>query len=113
MAEKRRGTTARGTSKKAGSRKKAPSKSAPQNAAASEGSQQRGAAKKAATRKNAAPRAAAKKARPGRHISPEERYRLIQEAAYLKAEEEGFTRDPSECWLIAEAEVHARLADFR
>ena len=111
MAEKRKGTTVRGTPKTAGNRKKAPSKSVPQDAAAPKSSEPRGAAKKAAARKNAAPRAAAKKARPARHTSPEERYLLIQEAAYLRAEKEGFTCDPSECWLMAEAEVDSRLAD--
>jgi hypothetical protein len=38
---------------------------------------------------------------------------LIQEVAYLKAEKEGFNCDPSECWLIAEAEVDAQLANSR
>ncbi len=83
MAEKRKGTTARG------------------------------AAKKAVARKNAAPRVAAKKAGLEKPASPEERYRLIQEAAYLKAEKEGFNCDPSECWLVAEAEVDARIASSR
>jgi len=80
MAEKRKGTTVRGTAKKAGNRKKAASK---------------GAGKKAGLEKQP---------------SPEERFRLIQETAYFKAEKEGFSSDPSECWLVAEAEVDARLA---
>jgi hypothetical protein len=113
MAEKRKGTTARGTTKKAGNRKEAPSQGTPQNAAAPRSSGQQGAAKKAAARKNAAPRVAAKKSGLEKQASPEERYRLIQEAAYLKAEKEGFNCDPSECWLIAEAEVDAQLANSR
>lgn len=111
MAEKRTGTTARGATKKAGNRKKAPSQGASQNAAASRNNGRQGAAKKASARKNAAPRVAAKKAGPEKQTSPEERYRLIQELAYFRAEQEGFNCDPSECWLIAEAEVDARLAD--
>jgi hypothetical protein len=83
MAEKRKGTTARG------------------------------AAKKVATRKSAAPKAAAKKNGSEKQTSLEERFRWIQEAAYFKAEREGFNCDPSECWLVAEAEVDARLASFR
>ena len=73
----------------------------------------RGAAKKAAARKSAAPRAAAKKNGPEKQTSLEERFRLIQEAAYFKAEKEGFNCDPSECWLVAEAEIDARLASSR
>ncbi len=83
MAEKRKGTTARG------------------------------AAKKAVARKNAAPRVAAKKAGPEKQTSLEERFRLIQKAAYFKAEKEGFNCDPSGCWLAGEAEVDARLASSR
>jgi len=113
MAEKRKEATARGTAKKAGNRKKAPSKSAPKDAAAPKSTEERGAAKKAAARKNAAPSAVTKKARHAKRTSVEERHRLIQEAAYFMAEKEGFTRDPSECWLVAEAEVDARLADSR
>ena len=45
--------------------------------------------------------------------SPEERHRLIQQAAYFKAEKEGFTCDPSKYWLVAEAEVDAQLARSR
>jgi hypothetical protein len=103
MAEKRKGTTARGAAKKAGNRKKAPT----------QGIQQKGAAKKATARKTAAPKGTGKKAGFEERTSPEERFRLIQEAAYFKAEKEGFNRDPSECWLVAEAEVDARLASSR
>ena len=73
----------------------------------------RGAAKKAAARKTAASKGAGKKASLEKRTSPEERFRLIQEAAYFKAEKAGFRSDPSECWLVAEAEVDARLASSR
>ena len=99
--------------KKNGSRKKAPSQSARQKAAASKSSGQQGAPKKAASRKGAAPRAAAKKAGSKKRASPEERHRLIQQAAYFEAEKEGFTCDPSKYWLVAEAEVDAQLARSR
>ena len=98
MAEKRKGTTARGAAKKVAARKSAAPKAA---------------AKKVAARKSAAPRVAAKKAGPEKQTSLEERFRLIQEAAYFKAEKEGFNCDPSECWLVAEAEIDARLASSR
>ena len=38
---------------------------------------------------------------------------MIQEAAYFRAEKEGFDCDPWKCWLVAEAEVDARLAGSR
>jgi len=98
MAEKQKGTAARGAAKKAAARKSAAPKAA---------------AKKAAARKNAAPKAAAKKNGPEKQTSLEERFRWIQEAAYFKAEREGFNCDQSECWLAAEAEVDARLASSR
>jgi hypothetical protein len=98
MAEKQKGTTARGAAKKAAARKSAAPKVA---------------AKKAAARKSAAPRVAAKKAGSEKQTSLEERFRLIQEAAYFKAEKEGFNCDPSKCWLVAEAEIDARLASSR
>jgi len=72
-----------------------------------------GAAKKAAARKKAAPKGTGKKAGLEKQASPEERLRLIQETAYFKAEKEGFDCDPSECWLVAEAEIDARIASSR
>lgn len=109
MAEKRKGTTARGSAKKNGGRKRAPSPGAPQKAAAAKGGGPQGAAKRAAARKGAAPAVAAKKDGSKKRASPEERHRLIQQAAYFKAEKEGFTCDPSKYWLVAEAEVDAQL----
>ncbi len=42
----------------------------------------------------------------GKDLSPEERYRLIAEAAYRRAEERGFVGgDPVADWLEAEREV--------
>jgi hypothetical protein len=113
MAEKRKGTTARGVAKKAAARKSAAPKVAAKKAVARKNAAPKVVAKKAAARKNAAPRVVAKKAGPEKQTSLEERFRLIQEAAYFKAEKEGFNCDPSECWLAAEAEIDARLASSR
>ena len=113
MAEKQKGTTARGAAKKAAARKSAAPKVAAKKAAARKSGASKVAAKKAAARKSAAPRVAAKKAGPEKQTSLEERFRLIQEAAYFKAEKEGFNCDPSKCWLVAEAEIDARLASSR
>lgn len=44
--------------------------------------------------------------------TPEERHRLIREAAYLKAEQRGFEGgSPEQDWFEAEAEVDAALAN--
>jgi len=113
MTEKQEGTTARGAAKKAAARKSAAPKGAAKKAAARKSAAPKVAAKKATARKNAAPKAAAKKNGSERQASLEERFRWIQEAAYFKAEREGFNCDQSECWLAAEAEIDARLANSR
>lgn len=40
-------------------------------------------------------------------LTPEERYLRIQEAAYCRAEQDGFRQDAVEYWLAAEVEVGA------
>lgn len=42
-------------------------------------------------------------------VTPEERRKMIEEAAYYRAEKAGFTGDPLEHWLAAEKEVDAML----
>lgn len=42
-------------------------------------------------------------------VSADERERMIAEAAYFRAQQRGFTGDPLEDWLSAEAEVDRRL----
>jgi hypothetical protein len=113
MAGNRTGTTARGTGNKTGNRRKAPSQASPQTAATPETTASQDTAKKTAGRKKAAPKRASKKAAPKGRISAEERYRMIQEAAYFQAEKAGFDCDPWQCWLTAEAEIDARLAGSR
>ena len=107
MVEKEQGKTAGGNRGKSGNRKKAPSQGTPKKAAP------RASAKKAAGGKKSAPRRSSGKSTPNRQISPEERYRMIQEAAYLRAEREGFQVDPCKCWLAAEAEIDTLLASPR
>jgi len=43
-------------------------------------------------------------------VSPEERYKMVQEAAYLLAERGNFAGDTVTYWLSAEKEVDAALA---
>jgi hypothetical protein len=68
------------------------------------------AEKQIATGKATAKESAAKP--PGAQgIDPEERYRMIAEAAYRIAEQRGFQGDMAlDDWLQAEAEVDARIA---
>lgn len=44
-----------------------------------------------------------------RSIPAEERYKMIAEAAYLRAKQRDFAGDPIEHWLAAEAEIDERL----
>jgi hypothetical protein len=112
MAGNQEETKARGTKRKAGNGRKSRSKVAAPTAANSKKTAPRATAKKAAAKKPAAKRTA-KKATPAVQVSAEERYHMIQEAAYLRAEKEGFHCDPYQCWLTAEAEIDARLASSR
>lgn len=58
----------------------------------------------------AAPAPAAPAAAPDKpKISPEERYKMIQEAAYYIAERHGFNGDSAYFWSQAEAEINARF----
>lgn len=68
------------------------------------------AAKPAAAKKpEAAPKA--KKVK-GNGITPEERYLMIAEAAYYRAESRGFVGgDPARDWVEAEAEIKMRLGE--
>jgi hypothetical protein len=76
--------------------KKAPAKKAAPKAAAP---------KKPAAKAVAKPAPAAKK--PA--LSPEQRYQMIQDAAYFIAERHGFSGDSAYFWSLAEAEINAKL----
>lgn len=73
--------------------------------------------KKAAAKKKTAPKTTASRTAPRRAaptglllpLSPEERWRMIAEAAYYLAQRRGFGGDAVADWLAAEAEVDARL----
>jgi hypothetical protein len=64
------------------------------------------AKKPAAPKKPAAKRAPAAKA----VITPEQRYRMVAEAAYYHAERHGFLGDPVQDWIAAEAQIAALLS---
>jgi hypothetical protein len=98
---------------------KKPSKRAAKSAASTAASSFAPPAAKSAVAKPAAPVATASPAaskpaagaKPsGRTISSEERARMVQEAAYYRAEKRGFTGDPHEDWVAAEQEISSKLA---
>jgi len=41
--------------------------------------------------------------------TPEERFKMIQVAAYFRAEKDGFRKDPAEYWREAELEIALRF----
>jgi hypothetical protein len=43
-------------------------------------------------------------------LSPEERYRMIQDTAYYIAERHGFNGDSAYFWSLAEAEINDKLS---
>ncbi|MGC2165242.1 MAG: DUF2934 domain-containing protein [Gallionella sp.] len=58
---------------------------------------------------NDAATAAARRTKPARNINPEERYRMVQTAAYYIAERHGFLGRLDEHWAEAEREIAAIL----
>jgi hypothetical protein len=66
------------------------------------------AKKPAAPKAPATPRARKRAEKPA--VSPEQRYRMVQDAAYYIAEKHGFTGDNHGFWLQAEQEIDAQLA---
>ncbi len=80
-------------------------KKSPAKKAAPKAAEKKPAAPKAPA-KTAAPKAAPKKAAPAKSgLTPEQRYRMIQDAAYFIAERHGFNGDSAYFWSLAEAEI--------
>lgn len=65
-------------------------------------------AKKTTVAKAAKKPVAAKKGNS--KVTPEERFRMIEQAAYFRAEKTGFSGNPAEHWASAEKEVDKILA---
>ena len=81
---------------------KAPAKPATKTAAAKTATD---AAKKSTA---AAKKPAAKGASGAKSVfTPEQRYLMVAEAAYYRSERQGFTGDPVQNWVEAEAEIGA------
>jgi hypothetical protein len=68
------------------------------------------ATKKAAPRKSAATRKTTRKSASARVISAEERYHMIETAAYFRGEKDGFRSDASTYWVEAEKEIDQMLS---
>ncbi len=69
------------------------------------------AAKPATTKKSAGKKPAASKPAKSRKIGGEERYRMIEVAAYFLAERNGFKGNPVEYWTAAEIQISKMLSD--
>lgn len=72
------------------------------------------AAKKAAPateKKTTVKKAASAKTTGKAQLTPEERYRMVQTAAYFIAERNGFQGYPADHWLQAELEIAAKLRE--
>lgn len=69
------------------------------------------AAAPAAEKKAPARKAAAAKARDRTGLPPEERYRMVQTAAYFIAERNGFQGCSTDHWAAAELEISALLGE--
>ena len=69
------------------------------------------APKKAAAPKAAAPKKIAAKKSAAKYVpSPEQRYRMVQDAAYFLAEKNGFAGGALGYWVAAEAQIEALLS---
>jgi hypothetical protein len=69
------------------------------------------AAPKPNATKVAAPKAVSKTIKPSaKTISAQDRYHMIDEAAYYRAEKNGFQVDPHANWIAAEREIDELLA---
>ena len=103
-------TTAAKKSKPASTAKKSKSASAAKTTAATKA---KATAKKAATAKAPAKKTVKKFATAPKergNITPEQRYCMVAEAAYYRAERQGFMGDPAQDWVAAEAEIAALLS---
>ncbi len=85
--------------------KKTAVKAAPAKAAAAKPVAAKPVAEKPAAKKPAAKAAAGKKVA----VTPEQHYCMVAEAAYFRAERNGFMSDPVRDWIEAEIEISAML----
>ena len=94
--------TSTGSVKKAVGRRKAPAAEGAAPAAPR-------ARRKAAVRPAVPPGAAAPTPAPA-PITPEKRFKMIEEAAYYLAQKDGFRGHPNHYWTVAERQIAEQLA---
>ena len=97
---------------KAPARKAAPAKAEKPAAEKKAAAPKKAAAKPAAAaaKAPAKPKSGGRAKKAGPAVTPEQRYRMIQDAAYFIAEKHGFTGDNHAFWVQAEQEIDAKLA---
>lgn len=91
---------------KAAAKKPAPAKAAVKKPVAAQAPAKKAAA--AAAKRPVAKRATA--AGGKLKVTPEQRYSMVAEAAYYRAQQQGFMGDPVQDWIAAEAEIAALLS---
>ncbi len=108
--------TKKATKKKTTAKKATAKKTTAKKATAKKTTAKKATAKKATAKKATVKKATAKKAiakvtpRKGAAVSPQERWNMIAQAAYLKAEKRGFTGGHEYYdWIEAEKEVSQKL----
>jgi len=111
VTTKSRVTSKKGATKKATAKKAVAKKAVTKKAAIKT---QRPTKKTVARKANAIEKAAPKRKRAARaianrHITSDDRRHMIAEAAYLRAESQGFLSDEHEDWLYAETAVDSLL----
>jgi hypothetical protein len=50
-------------------------------------------------------------AHKGNGLTPEQHYKMIQDAAYFMAEKNGFAGGAMDYWIAAEAQIEMQLSD--
>jgi hypothetical protein len=90
-------------------KKKATKKATPKKAATKGATEAKPAARKAPAKKATPKKTTTRQKNADAGVSPEDFYKMVQEAAYFQAENDGFSNDPSAYWLEAEREIEKRL----
>lgn len=105
-------TRKKSTTKKAAAKKAPPKKAAPKKKTVAKKKavvKKKSAVKKATVKKKTVAKKKAVTTGSIRQITPDERRRMIAEAAYLRGASQGFLSHEMDDWLTAEAEVDALL----
>ncbi|MFH2133677.1 MAG: DUF2934 domain-containing protein [Pseudomonadota bacterium] len=110
-ATKKTTAAAKPAAKKTAAAKPAAKKvAAPKAAAKKPAAAKKVAAAKPAVKAAAPKKAAAKKTAAKYVPSPEQRYRMVQDAAYFLAEKNGFAGGAMDYWIAAEVQIESMLS---